>query len=333
MYNIMDELIKKIREMKFEQGCSNSEISQKLNITRDKVKHYTCKRYDEVLRKKEIRKKAEEEFVELVKKYLPVSNSLNHLCNNLGLKGVDGYYKKLKRIISEYGLSTEHFGTIKLSNNGGGRNMYTAMSDEEFFVKDSERYGTSIIKRLVDGGYKEYKCEGENCGINEWNGRPLRLQVHHINGDHHDNRIENLQLLCPNCHTQTDTYGRNNIAKTSGFKITDRVNEILNGSESSFKPIDIKELKERILPPKEKKCCQVCGEEIKGDGEKYCSYECTEKASRKYEVTEEQLIKDFKELKSFSAVGRKYGVSDNAIKKRSQKLGVYDEIRQFITPR
>ena len=73
-------------------------------MTIEKAKRVTCKRYDEILRKKEIRQKAEEEFVELVKKYLPISNSLNHLCNNLGLKGVDGYYKKLKRIIRENGL-------------------------------------------------------------------------------------------------------------------------------------------------------------------------------------------------------------------------------------
>lgn len=331
MYNIMDELIKKIREMKFEQGCSNSEISHVLGVTIEKAKRVTCKRYDEILRKKEIRQKAEEEFVELVKKYLPISNSLNHLCNNLGLKGVDGYYKKLKRIIRENGLSTEHFGTIRLSNNGGGRNKYTAMLDEEFFVKDSKRQGESILKRLISGNYKEYKCE--NCGISEWNGKPLKLQVHHINGDHYDNRIENLQLLCPNCHTQTDTYARNNIAKTNGFKITDRVDEILNGSESSFKPKDIEKIKERILPQKEKKYCQICGKEVLGDGEKYCSHECAEKASRRFEATSNQLIEDFKELKSFTAVGRKYGVSDNAIKKRCKKLGVYEKIRYFITPR
>ena len=159
------------------------------------------------------------------------------------------------------------------------------------------------------------------------------MQVHHINGDHYDNRIENLQLLCPNCHTQTDTYARNNIAKTNGFKITDRVDEILNGSESSFKPKDIEKIKERILPQKEKKYCQICGKEVLGDGEKYCSHECAEKASRRFEATSNQLIEDFKELKSFTAVGRKYGVSDNAIKKRCKKLGVYEKIRHFITPR
>jgi predicted transcriptional regulator len=327
----MDELIKKIREMKFQQGYTNLEISKKLGITRDKVKHYTCKRYDEVLRKKEIRQKAENEFVELVKKYLPISNSLNHLCNNLGLRGVDGYYQKLKRIIRENGLSTEHFGTIKLSNNGGGRNIYTAMSDDEFFIKNSNRHGSSIIKRLIKNGYKEYKCE--NCGINEWDGKPLRLQVHHINGEHNDNRIENLQLLCPNCHTQTDTYAKNNISKKKGFKITNRINEILNGAESSFKPIEVEKIKERILPPKEKKYCKVCGKEIIGGNKKYCSHSCADKESKKFDVDGNQLKEDFQKLKSYCAVGRKYGVSDNAIKKRCKKLNIFDEIEHYITHR
>jgi predicted nucleic acid-binding Zn ribbon protein len=334
----MEDLELKILELE-ERGYKVSEIANAIGKNVKFVYRHNSKAISEREKKKEANNRAEKEFEDLVREYLPLASSMNNLCSILGLRGVKGYYDKIQGIIDKYNLSTNHFGSNNALYNSylnrklDGNGRFIAMSDEEFFVKDSKRHGEAIIKRLIEGGYKEYKCEGENCGISEWNGKPLRLQVHHINGDHHDNRIENLQLLCPNCHTQTDTYGRNNIAKTSGFKITDRVNEILNGSESSFKPIDIKELKERILPPKEKKYCQVCGKEIKGDGEKYCSYECTEKASRKYEVTEEQLIKDFKELKSFSAVGRKYGVSDNAIKKRSKKLGVYDEIRQYITPR
>ena len=63
---------------------------------------------------------------------------------------------------------------------------------------------------LYKSGWKEYKCE--ICGISEWQGKELSLQLDHINGINNDNRIENLRLLCPNCHSQTETFsGRGEI--------------------------------------------------------------------------------------------------------------------------
>jgi 5-methylcytosine-specific restriction endonuclease McrA len=53
----------------------------------------------------------------------------------------------------------------------------------------------------------------ECCGISEWLDRPLSLALHHINGDGHDNRLENLQLLCPNCHSQTDNFAGRNVQR------------------------------------------------------------------------------------------------------------------------
>jgi Zn finger protein HypA/HybF involved in hydrogenase expression len=62
--------------------------------------------------------------------------------------------------------------------------------------------------RLVSEGLKENQCE--RCGIRQWQDRPITLALHHVNGVRDDNRLENLQLLCPNCHSQTDTFaGRN----------------------------------------------------------------------------------------------------------------------------
>lgn len=324
----MKELHKKILELK-KNGLSINKIVSETGISRGVVSYVFSSKFSKRQKKAEAREKAEEEFVELVKKYLPISNSINNLCTKLGLKGVDGYYRKINKIIEKYKLSTEHFGTIKIERYS--RSAFTAMSDEEFFVKDSHRNGSSLIKRLVDSCYKEYKCENPNCGISEWDGKSLRLQIHHINGDHYDNRIENLQLLCPNCHSQTDTYGRRNLIEKNSFKINERINEILNETESKFKPSDIEGIKLKVLEPKSKKYCRVCGKEITGYGVKYCSHECSQKASRKCEAGPEQLIEDFKILKSFRAVGRKYNVTDNAIKHKTQKLGIYDTITQYIT--
>jgi DNA-binding CsgD family transcriptional regulator len=62
--------------------------------------------------------------------------------------------------------------------------------------------------RLLKAGLKEERCE--DCGLTEWRGKPLRITLHHINGDGYDNRIENISFLCPNCHSQTSNYGGRN---------------------------------------------------------------------------------------------------------------------------
>jgi hypothetical protein len=65
-----------------------------------------------------------------------------------------------------------------------------------------------LKQRLVDEGLKTNHCE--QCGLTEWRGRPLSMALHHVNGDGKDNRLTNLQLLCPNCHAQTENFaGRN----------------------------------------------------------------------------------------------------------------------------
>jgi hypothetical protein len=67
----------------------------------------------------------------------------------------------------------------------------------------------ALKKRLLEEGLLTWRCS--LCGIDAWRGHPLSLQLDHINGDRWDNRLENLRLLCPNCHSQTDTFAGRNI--------------------------------------------------------------------------------------------------------------------------
>ena len=81
---------------------------------------------------------------------------------------------------------------------------------EEILEGKHPQYQTAKVKkRYLEAGLLEEKCDW--CGIeNEWNGKPITLQLDHINGINSDHRLENVRMLCPNCHSQTDSYcGRN----------------------------------------------------------------------------------------------------------------------------
>jgi len=79
----------------------------------------------------------------------------------------------------------------------------------EILNGDHPHYQTKNLKpRLIADGLKQNRCE--SCGISEWNGSALNLELHHVNGDGTDHRLENLQILCPNCHSQTSNYKNKN---------------------------------------------------------------------------------------------------------------------------
>ena len=148
-------------------------------------------------------KRSKEEYENAVKDAL----SIAQVCRNLGLKPIGGNYRIIKRALQEYDIDTSHF-TGQGWNVGLKFNPNPPKSLDEILVENSTYQSSKLKNKLLESGLKEYRCEC--CKNTEWNGKPIPLETHHINGDNTDNRIENIQLLCPNCHAQTDNYrGRN----------------------------------------------------------------------------------------------------------------------------
>jgi 5-methylcytosine-specific restriction endonuclease McrA len=98
-----------------------------------------------------------------------------------------------------------------------GKGQYS-ISNDELFVEKSKHTNEYIKNRILTEKLLDYKCS--ECGINSWCGKKLVLELDHINGVNNDNRLTNLRLLCPNCHSQTDTFrGRGNTGK---MKVSDQ---------------------------------------------------------------------------------------------------------------
>jgi 5-methylcytosine-specific restriction endonuclease McrA len=88
------------------------------------------------------------------------------------------------------------------------RSRPAAAPIETYLVEGRKVNRHHLKARLLKAGLKEHRCE--LCGIDGWRGKPLSMSLHHVNGDGNDNRFENLQLLCPNCHSQTPNFGSRN---------------------------------------------------------------------------------------------------------------------------
>ena len=144
-----------------------------------------------------------------LQKLLDESNSYADILRKVGLCEKGRNPDTLKKIISEYGLDTSTLDANRrtlYSKNAFGTHKKITIPLEEIIIdgKHPNYHTYKLLKRLVNDGYKEYKCE--SCGISEWLGKPISLQLHHVDGNHKNNLIDNLMVLCPNCHSQTDSY-------------------------------------------------------------------------------------------------------------------------------
>tara|TARA_R110000772_G_scaffold249530_2_gene363852 strand:+ start:34561 stop:35289 length:729 start_codon:yes stop_codon:yes gene_type:complete len=129
-------------------------------------------------------------------------SSLKDVLRKIGIKNCNGdRYKDLYKRIKRDDLNFKDSVPRTLGRKG------KRLTNDELFVKDSSTDNTTVKKRILKDGLLFYKCS--KCKMkNSWEGEEITLQLDHINGDSNDHRLENLRFLCPNCHSQTTTFGR-----------------------------------------------------------------------------------------------------------------------------
>ena len=219
----------------------------------------------------------EEDF----KKIIIESYNYSDAIRNCGYTNV-GNTRILKERIQELNLDTSHF----IKNNNHTRN-FIKKSNDKIFTENSKHSRSLVKRRLIEDFKWEWKCN--SCNRTEWCSRTtdnkpqkISLELEHINGINNDNRIENLEFLCPLCHSYTSTWRTKNKKKIEPNKCIDCNIEILKKSTR----------------------CNKCNSKSVHNRNKL----------KNNRPSLEQLEKDLETL-SFVATGKKYNVTDNAVRK------------------
>jgi hypothetical protein len=227
---------------------------------------------------------------EQAREAIATSYSWAESLRKLGLCPSGGAWRVLKKYADQWNISTDHFDPAR-SIQGNLRNPARPL--EDVLVENSTYSRQHVKRRLFQEGLKEPVCE--MCGQGEmWRGRPMGMILDHINGVRNDHRLENLRIVCPNCAATLDTHcGRKNRVE--------KARRSCRRCGSSFVP----------GRPEQRYCSRDCGtrwDRAKLRGRPKPGIRRVERPPY------EQLLAEI-EAHGYCWVGRKYGVSDNAVRK------------------
>nr|WP_145485299.1 MULTISPECIES: HNH endonuclease [Streptomyces] len=141
---------------------------------------------------------------ELLEEAVAASTNMCEVLRHLGLEVVGGHHTHISRRIKSYGIDTSHFRVPTQRGKSGRPRTPEALLAEQPAGQARRVPGDRLKRAMTASGMPE-RCA--RCGTDPvWRGRPLPLEVDHIDGNWRNNRIENLRFLCPNCHSVTDNY-------------------------------------------------------------------------------------------------------------------------------
>jgi|APCry1669188910_1035180.scaffolds.fasta_scaffold23093_1 5-methylcytosine-specific restriction endonuclease McrA len=252
----------------------------------------------------------------------------------LNLRPAGGNYKILDRKLKEFGFNMDHF-----TGQGYRKGCLIPVVREktlmECLVENSKYQSYKLKIRLIQEGLKKHQCEC--CLQTTWKDVPIPLELDHINGNSSDNRLENLQIICPNCHALTSNYrGKNKnksalaeIREVEYRKFRETPVEIRGNPEPSLQNYLLEGQETRHGKSKSSiiiRFCKSCKKEIHKKN-KYCSKECYRNDTSENIPKVPEILSTFKIYKNFTQVGKHFNVSDNAVKKWIKKYGIEDMIK------
>lgn len=178
-----------------------------------------------------IYKLSDEQFVELLKK----SSTISEVLFKLGytVKGNSWGYSQVKRRMDDLNLD---YSTFKGKSSVIKTTKLNNVKKEDILKENCKHQRTVLRRYVIKNNLIPYKCA--ICGCTEWQGKTLSLELDHINGINNDNRLENLRFLCPNCHSQTSTYGsRNQQTNSSEYDIPDDLRKMVEEKYNEVKSV------------------------------------------------------------------------------------------------
>lgn len=144
---------------------------------------------------------------EQLREAIKTSYSVTQVLKKLNVVPAGGNFATIKKYIKVHNIDTSHFTG---QGHAKGKPSSRPKRDLEKYLDNSFPIHSNRLKqRMLSESYKEYVCK--RCGLHTWQNEKIPLELHHIDGNHDNNLLENIQLLCPNCHALTDTYRGKNI--------------------------------------------------------------------------------------------------------------------------